>query len=64
MKVCACQNVTFDEIVEAMKEVGNDPDAIRKRTDAGRGCAECLESSCEDVDISPFPMPSKPQKRF
>ncbi len=54
MKVCACQNVMFDEIVEAMKEVGNDPDAIRKLTDAGRGCGECLESGCEDVDL-PFP---------
>ncbi len=54
MIVCACQNVTFDEIVEAMKEVGNDAEAIRKRTDAGRGCGECLESGCGDVDL-PFP---------
>jgi NAD(P)H-nitrite reductase large subunit len=37
-----------------MREVGNDPDAIRKLTDAGRGCGKCLESSCEDVDL-PFP---------
>jgi len=54
MKVCACQNIMFDEIVEAMKEVGNDAEAIRKRTDAGRGCGKCLESGCEDVDL-PFP---------
>ncbi len=54
MKVCACQNITFDEIVEAMKELGNDAEAIRKRTDTGRGCGECLESGCEDVDL-PFP---------
>lgn len=54
MIVCACQNIKFDEIVEAMKEVGNDPDAIRKLTDAGRGCGECLESGCENVDL-PFP---------
>lgn len=54
MKVCACQNVTFDEIVEAMREVGNDPEAIRKCTDAGRGCSECLESRYEEVDL-PFP---------
>lgn len=54
MKVCACQNVTLDEIIEAMKVVGNNPEAIRKYTDAGRGCSECLESGCEDVDL-PFP---------
>lgn len=54
MKVCACQNVMLDEIVDAMRQVGNDPDAIRKMTDAGRGCGECLESGCEDVDL-PFP---------
>lgn len=54
MIVCACQNIMFDEIVEAMKEVGNDAEAIRKRTDAGRGCSECLESGCPDVDL-PFP---------
>lgn len=54
MKVCACQNIMFEEIVEAMREVGNNPDDIRKRTDAGRGCGECLESGCDDVDL-PFP---------
>lgn len=54
MKVCACQNVMLDEIVDAMKQLGNDPDAIRKMTDVGRGCGECLQSDCEDVDI-PFP---------
>lgn len=53
MIVCACQNIMFDEIVEAMKEVGNDAEAIRKQTDAGRGCGECLESGCPDVDL-PF----------
>lgn len=54
MIVCACQNVTLDDIVEAMQSVGNDAEAIRKYTGAGRGCSECLETSCEDVDL-PFP---------
>lgn len=54
MKVCACQNITFDDIVEAMQKVGSSPEAIQKHTDAGRGCGECLESGCEDVDL-PFP---------
>lgn len=54
MKVCACQNVMLDEIIEAMRAIGNDPEAIRKYTDAGRGCSECLESGCSDVDL-PFP---------
>ncbi|MCK9373583.1 MAG: (2Fe-2S)-binding protein [Sulfuricurvum sp.] len=54
MKVCACQNVTLDDIVEAMQTVGNDAEAIRKYTDAGRGCSECLQTPCDDVDL-PFP---------
>jgi NAD(P)H-nitrite reductase large subunit len=54
MTVCACQSLELDDIVEAMKQVGNDAEAIRKRTEAGRGCGECLDPACEDVDL-PFP---------
>lgn len=54
MIVCACQNITLDEIVEAMKTLGNDPEAIKSHTCAGKGCGECLEETCADVDL-PFP---------
>lgn len=54
MTVCACQNITLDDIVEAMQRYGNDASMIKEATDAGKGCGECLETSCEDVDL-PFP---------
>jgi len=54
MTVCACQNIGLDEIVDIMEKIGNDSEAIRVCTRAGKGCGECLKSSCADVDL-PFP---------
>lgn len=54
MIVCACQNICLDEIVEAMAILGDDTEAIKRKTNVGKGCGECLENSCEEVDL-PFP---------
>ncbi|MDD5716742.1 MAG: (2Fe-2S)-binding protein [Sulfuricurvum sp.] len=54
MIVCACQNITLDDIVEAVEKLGNDADTIREYTQAGKGCESCLEAACEEVDL-PFP---------
>lgn len=54
MRVCICQSLDLDDIVEAMKKVGNDSEAIRACTHAGKGCSECLDTGCEDVEL-PFP---------
>lgn len=54
MKVCICQGLELDDIVNAMEKAGNDPEAIRQLTQAGKGCGECLDPSCEEVEL-PFP---------
>ncbi len=54
MIVCACQNLTLDNIVEAMEKYGNDAETLKRVTCAGKGCGECLDETCEEVDL-PFP---------
>lgn len=54
MIVCACQNVTLDDIVDLVEKYGNDEAIIKTKTDIGKGCEECLDTGCESVDI-PFP---------
>lgn len=54
MKVCICQALELEDIVEAMKKTGNDPEAILNLTQAGKGCGECLDPACEEVEL-PFP---------
>jgi len=53
MTVCICQNVTLDDIVDLMEKYGNDPEMIKAKADIGKGCGECLETSCDTVDL-PF----------
>ena len=54
MTVCICQNVTLDDIVDSVEKYGNDPEVIKAKLDIGKGCGECLETSCDSVDL-PFP---------
>jgi bacterioferritin-associated ferredoxin len=54
MTVCACQNVTLDEIVDMVEKYGNDPEVIKTKANIGKGCGECLETSCDSVDL-PWP---------
>lgn len=51
MKVCACHDVSYDELKEAMKKVGSDLEAIQDETDAGTSCESCLEEDCDIVDL-------------
>jgi bacterioferritin-associated ferredoxin len=54
MTVCACQNISLEDVVDAMELLGDDPEAIREKTCIGKGCEECLDTACENVDL-PFP---------
>lgn len=54
MIVCACQNVTLDDIVDLVERYGNDPETIKAKASIGKGCEECLDTACESVDL-PFP---------
>lgn len=54
MIVCACQNITLDDIVEAMERHGNDAETICSVTCVGKGCEECMEATYAGVDL-PFP---------
>lgn len=54
MTVCICQNITLDDIVDLVEKYGNDPEVIKEKGDIGKGCTECLETSCDSVDL-PFP---------
>lgn len=51
MIVCICQNVTLDEVVDLVEKYGNDSEVIKTKADIGKGCGECLETSCESVDL-------------
>lgn len=52
MNVCACNDIDFDTILEAVKKVGFELDTIRDETDAGTSCECCLEEGCDMVDLS------------
>jgi len=54
MTVCICQNVTLDDIADLVEKYGNDPEIIKAKADIGKGCGECLETSCNTVDL-PWP---------
>lgn len=54
MIVCACQNITLDDIVDMVEKYGNDEEVIKAKAEIGKGCEECLDPACETVDL-PFP---------
>lgn len=54
MTVCICQNVTLDDVADAIERYGHDPEVIKTKLEIGKGCGECLNTSCEEVDL-PWP---------
>ena len=52
MVVCDCEDLTFEDIKEAVKTHGENIEAIIDKTDAGNACECCLEDDCDKVDIS------------
>ncbi len=58
MLVCDCNDVHFDDIIEAVKKHGNNMEAIMEETRAGTACECCLEEDCEKVDL-PLPLAIK-----
>ncbi|KIM08525.1 MAG: hypothetical protein KU28_03805 [Sulfurovum sp. PC08-66] len=52
MLVCDCIGLDFDEIKEAVKQHGDDIEAIQDATDAGTICGCCTETECDKVDIT------------
>ena len=51
MTVCSCNDVDYATLLEAIKKVGTDLEAIQDETDAGTSCECCLESDCDIVDL-------------
>lgn len=52
MQVCNCNDVEYDEILEAVKEFGaDDIEKIKDETSAGTACECCLEDDCDMVDL-------------
>jgi len=51
MLVCDCMGIDFDEIKEAVKEQGDDIEAIQDATEAGTICGCCASDECDKVDI-------------
>ena len=58
MTVCECNDVNFDDILEAVKKHGDNLEAIMDMTDAGTTCECCLEEDCDKVDL-PLPLAIK-----
>lgn len=54
MIVCTCQNVTLENIIEAMERHGDHTETISSVTCAGQGCSECMQTAYSGVDL-PFP---------
>jgi bacterioferritin-associated ferredoxin len=44
-------DVIYEDIKEAVKEHGDNLEAIQEATEAGTACECCLEDDCESVDI-------------
>lgn len=51
MLVCDCNDVQYEDILIAVKEYGDDIDAIQNETDAGTVCQCCLEDDCDRVEL-------------
>jgi len=51
MLVCDCEGLDYDEIKEAVKEHGDDLEAIQDATNAGTICGCCADDECDKVDI-------------
>lgn len=51
MEVCSCNAVDYNMILDAVKEHGEDLEAIQDATDAGTSCECCLEADCDKVDL-------------
>jgi len=54
MTVCICQNITLDDVADLVEKYGSDPEMIKTKAEIGKGCGECLETTCDTVDL-PFP---------
>ena len=54
MTVCSCQNISLDDIADLVEKYGYDEELIKSKGAIGKGCGECLETSCDTVDL-PFP---------
>ena len=55
MLVCDCNEVRYEAIKEAVKEHGDNMEAIIDATDAGTTCECCLEEDCDKVEL-PLPL--------
>ena len=51
MIVCNCIDLEYDELVELVKEHGNNLEKIQEITEAGTICESCLEDDCSITDI-------------
>ena len=51
MLVCNCADVEYDDLLELVKEHGNNIDAIQEACDAGTICESCMEDDCDIVDL-------------
>jgi len=51
MIVCDCVDIEYEDIIKAVKKHGDDLDKIMDETEAGTVCEDCLEETCEKVDI-------------
>jgi len=51
MLVCDCMGLDYAEIQEAVKEHGDNLEAIQEATEAGTVCGCCAQDECDKVDI-------------
>lgn len=52
MLVCDCNDVSYDEIKEAVQKYGTDEETIMDETAAGTACGCCLDEDCDRVELS------------
>jgi bacterioferritin-associated ferredoxin len=52
MKVCRCAYVDYDQILDLVKQFGDNLEAIQEESDAGDICEMCMYDECSKVDIS------------
>ncbi|NPA03971.1 MAG: (2Fe-2S)-binding protein [Epsilonproteobacteria bacterium] len=48
--VCECANVTYGEIIEAIKAGKCDLDSLMEATNAGMGCKKCRSKEFDPAD--------------
>jgi len=60
--VCSCNRINYQEIKDAVQELGTNYTVIQTKTTAGTVCGQCMSGVCDIVDL-PVPLAIEQAKK-